>query len=333
VKFFLNFTTSKIWNLFPSWVAIPKTLCYVLRKLDMLELQYPIKFFQENGETLNKTIRNLIIFSLFTVGGGWLGIWLNHVTGNTMPPMQSLGVLVWLISPALSGFLLRAFGGDGWKDSGLRLNLRSGWKWYLAAILVYPLAALLTSGLVLPLGFISADGFAVQGFGTYLSIAGTMFVGSLMKNFFEEFAWRSYLTPRLDAAKIHPILNHFITGVLWWSWHLPYYYYFLDRATLESALTTSIPVFLIIGFFVMFPTAILFGELRLISKSTWVVFLLHCTINAFSMPLIANGFIKVNGAMGVVFTPTNEGILTSLLMGAAGLLLYQRRMKQLDEGN
>jgi membrane protease YdiL (CAAX protease family) len=277
---------------------------------------------------MNKIIRNIIIFSLFTVGGGWLGIWLNQVTGNTMPPMQSLGALVWLMSPALSGFLLRALGGDGWKDSGFGLNLISGWKWYLVAILVYPLAALLTFSLAALFGFISADGFAAQGFGAYLSIAGIMLVGSLMKNFFEEFAWRSYLTPRLDATKIHPMLNHLITGILWWSWHLPYYYYFLDRAILKSALTTSLPVFLAIGLIVLFPTAILFGELRLISKSTWTVFLLHNVINAFSMPLLMNGFIKVNGKMGVIFAPTNEGILTSLLMGAAGLLLYRRRMKQ-----
>jgi membrane protease YdiL (CAAX protease family) len=275
-----------------------------------------------------KKIRNIIIFSLFTVGGGWLGIWINSVTGNTQPPMQSLGALVWLTSPALSGFLLRALGGDGWKDSGFGLNLPSGWMWYLAAILVYPLAALLTFSLAAPLGFISADGFSAQGFGAYISIVGVMFVGSLMKNFFEEFAWRSYLTPRLDAAKVHPILNHLITGILWWSWHLPYYYYFLDRAVLESALTTSFPVFLVLGLIVLFPTAILFGELRLISKSTWTVFLLHNVINAFSMPLLINGFIKVNGTLGTIFTPTNEGILTSLLMGAAGLLLYQRRMKQ-----
>jgi membrane protease YdiL (CAAX protease family) len=276
---------------------------------------------------MNKTIRNLVIFSFFTVGGGWLGIWLNQVTGNTMPPMQSLGALVWLTSPALSGFLLRALGGDGWKDSGFGLNLISGWKWYLVAILIYPLIALLVFGLASLFDFISADGFAAQGFGAYLSVVGVMFVGSLIKNFFEEFAWRSYLTPRLDATKIHPLLNHLITGILWWSWHLPYYYYFLDRAVLESALTTSFSVFLIIGLVVLFPTAILFGELRLISKSTWMVFLLHNVINAFSMPLIINGFIKVNGTLGTIFTPTNEGIFTSLLMGAAGLILYQRRMK------
>ncbi|MBI5946214.1 MAG: CPBP family intramembrane metalloprotease [Chloroflexi bacterium] len=277
---------------------------------------------------MNKIIRNIIIVALFTVGGGWLGIWLNNVTGNTQPPMQSLGVLIWLATPALSGIFLRAFGGDGWKDSGFGLNLLSGWKWYLVGILVYPLAAVLTFGLAALLGIVSADGFAAQGFGAYLSAAGVMFVGSLMKNIFEEFAWRGYLTPRLDAAKVHPMLNHLIVSILWMTWHLPYYYYYLDRATLNSALTTSIPVFIITGYIVMFPTAILFGELRLISKSVWPVFVLHNVINALSMPLLINGFIKVNGLLGFVFTPTNEGIVTSILFGAAGLLIYQYRMKK-----
>jgi membrane protease YdiL (CAAX protease family) len=278
---------------------------------------------------MNKTIRNIIIVALFTVGGGWLGIWLNNVTGNTQPPMQSLGALVWLTTPALSGILLRAFGGDGWKDSGFGLNLISSWKWYLMAILVYPLAGLLSFGLATASGAISADGFAAQGFGEYISAAGVMLVGSLMKNIFEEFAWRGYLTPILNAAKIHPMLNHLIVGILWWAWHLPYYYYFLDRTVLKSSITTSIPIFLIIGLFVMFPTAILFGELRLISKSVWPAFILHNVINALSMPLIINGFIKVNGSMGTIFTPTNEGIFTSILFGAAGLILYQYRIKKM----
>ncbi len=275
-----------------------------------------------------KTIRNTIIVALFTVGGGWLGVWLNDITGNTQPPMQSLGVLIWLTSPASAGLFLRAFGGDGWKDSGFGLNLLSGWKWYLVAILVYPLASLLTFGLAVVFKAISADGFATQGFGAYLSAASVMLVGSLMKNIFEEFAWRGYLTPRLDAAKVHPILNHLIVGILWWSWHLPYYYYFLDKAMLQSYLTVSLPVFLVIGLFVMFPTAILFGELRLLSKSVWPVFILHCVINGVSTPLILNGFIKLNGWMGVVFAPSNEGIVTSILFGIAGLMLYQYRTKK-----
>jgi membrane protease YdiL (CAAX protease family) len=262
------------------------------------------------------------------VGGGWLGIWLNNVTGNTMPPMQSLGALVWLTTPALSGIFLRAFAGDGWKDSGFGLNLLSGWKWYLVAILVYPLASLLTFGLAALFSIATADGFAAQGVAAYFSVAGTMFVGSLMKNIFEEFAWRGYLTPRLEAAKVHPMWNHFIVSILWMTWHLPYYYYYLDRAVLNSAITTSVPVFLITGYIVMFPTAILFGELRLLSKSVWPVFILHNVINALSMPLLMNGFIEVKGPLGFIFTPTNEGVVTALLFGVAGWMLYQYRMKK-----
>ncbi|HMZ06189.1 MAG TPA: CPBP family intramembrane metalloprotease [Anaerolineales bacterium] len=275
---------------------------------------------------MNKVIRNIIIVALFSVGGGWLGIWLNNVTGNTQHPMQSLGALVWLTSPALSGFALRALGGDGWKDAGFGLNLREGWKWYLAAILVYPLASLLTFGLGAATGMVHADGFATQGFGAYLSTAGIMFVGSLMKNFFEEFAWRSYLTPRLEAAHVSPMVNHLIVGVLWMSWHLPYYAYYLDRATLEASITTNIPTFLALGYLVMFPTAILFGELRLISKTTWTAFLLHNVVNALSMPLLINNFIKVESPFGFIFTPTNEGVITSILFGAAGWVLYRYRI-------
>lgn len=273
---------------------------------------------------MNKIIRNIIIVGLFTVGGGWLGIWLNNVTGNTAPPMQSLGALVWLLSPAFSGIFLRAFGGDGWKDAGFGLNLRSGgWVWYLVAILVYPLAGLLSFGLALLTGAISAEGFAAQGFGAYFSAAALITVGSLMKNIFEEFAWRSYLTPRLEAAGVPRFWNHLIVGILWWSWHLSYYAYYLDRATLKSFLSTSLPVFLALGLVSLVPTAILFGELQLASKSTWPAYILHNLINGLSMPLLINGFIKINPPLGTLLTPTNEGFLTSILLGLAGLIIYK----------
>jgi hypothetical protein len=89
-----------------------------------------------------------------------------------------------------------------------------------------------------------------------------------------------------------------------------------------------VPVFLLTGYLIMFPTAILFGELRLLSKSVWPVFLLHQVINALSMPLLINGFITLNGPLGFFFTPTNEGIVTSVLFGLAGWMLYQIRTKQ-----
>jgi hypothetical protein len=46
------------------------------------------------------------------------------------------------------------------------------------------------------------------------------------------------------------------------------------------------------------------------------------------MPLLLNGFIKTNGVLGTIFSPTNDGIFTSILFGVAGWLLYQYRMKK-----
>ena len=70
------------------------------------------------------------------------------------------------------------------------------------------------------------------------------------------------------------------------------------------------------GYIVMFPTSILFGGLRLISKSIWPAFLLHNIVNALRMPLLINGFIHVDGPLGTTPTPAREGILTSPLCSA-----------------
>lgn len=239
--------------------------------------------------------------------------------------------MIWLTSPALAGVALCLLGGDGWKDAGLSPRPLSGWKWYVVALLGYPLGALIVTALALAIGILSLEGFVAKGFMAYPAAAGAMLTGSLLKNIFEEFAWRGYLTPRLDAAKVHPLLNHTIVGFLWWSWHLPYYYYFLDRATLDAAITTEVPVFLAVGLFVMLPTSILFGELRLVSKSVWTGFVMHSVVNALSMPLLINGFIKLQEPFGFVFTPTNEGVLTALLLGVIGWFIYRYRKKKAME--
>lgn len=277
---------------------------------------------------MNRNYRNIGLVAFFSIFGGWIGIWLNNVTGNTAPPMQSLGALFWLTSPALTGIVLRAFGGDGWGDAGFWLHIKSSWKWYIIAILVYPVIALLVSGIALLTGSMTVEGFYMQGFSAYLALVTFMLGASFMKNIFEEFAWRGYFSQRLEAAKIHPLINHAIVGVIWWSWHLPYYYYFLDRQQFANFLGKTSPIaFIALALFSTFPTAVLFGELRLISKSVWTVFILHEVINALSMPLLLNGFISLQGIPGTIFSPTNDGILTSILFGAAGLMIYNYRLK------
>ena len=277
---------------------------------------------------MKSSTRNILIFSLLSIFGGWLGIWLNRLTGDSAPPLQSLGALVWLVTPAVSGLALRAFGGDGWKDAGFGLKLVSGWKWYLAALVVYPLLTLVGLGLSLAAQTINADGFAVLGLQAYIAAVGALLTGSLVKNIFEELAWRGYLAPRLEAARVHPLLGHAITAVVWWAWHLPYYYYFLNRADLQAATPYGVPVFLLLGLLVLYPTAIFFGELRLASGSVWTAVLLHEVVNAISMPLVLKAFITSQHLGSLFLSPTNDSVFMSLLMGALGYWMYRARMSR-----
>ena len=81
---------------------------------------------------MNKHKRNIIIFSILSVGGGFLGMFIDRLD----PPadrMQGLGTLVWLATPLVANLLLRALGGDGWKDFGFKPHFKDSWRWYLAS--------------------------------------------------------------------------------------------------------------------------------------------------------------------------------------------------------
>jgi hypothetical protein len=44
---------------------------------------------------------------------------------------RSIWLFLSLLILEARGILLRAFGGDGWKDAGVDLNLLASWGWYL----------------------------------------------------------------------------------------------------------------------------------------------------------------------------------------------------------
>ncbi len=275
---------------------------------------------------MNKSIRNLIIFGIISMGGGFLGITLDRLSPPE-DPMQGLGALLWLISPLAANLLLRGFGGDGWKDFGLKPHFKDSWPWYLAAMLIVPVAVGATLGVGILFRAVSLTGFGERGWTAFLPFAAAAFIGAMGKNIFEEFAWRGYLTPRLEALNVHPLLNSLLTGVVWAGWHIPYYLYYLDRAVLRD--NTSLPLtgFIALSFVLLVFQSLAYGELRLLSKSVWTVWLLHNIANAISLPLLAEGFVTVkSGWVEAVLSPGTQGLLHSLLMGLVGLgLLWYRR--------
>lgn len=277
---------------------------------------------------MKKSIRNLVIFAVVTLGCGFLGMFLDRLV-PPQDPMKGLGVLLWLVSPLAVNLLLRALGRDGWKDLGLRPNFKDGWIWYPAALLIAPLVVLITLGLGTVFRAVSISGFTRMGFSALLPLMVAAFGAAMLKNIFEEFAWRGYLTPRFEAIKLHPFLSSLLTGLIWAGWHIPYYLYFLDRAELRAHTSLQLPVFIILSFLLLPFHALAYGELRLLSKSVWPVWLLHTVANAISMPLISAGFVTLRGGfVGALLSPGTEGIIHSLLMGLVGLGLYFYRRRR-----
>ena len=278
----------------------------------------------------SKSIRNIIIFSIVAVGCGYLGILIDSLNPPG-DPMQGLGALIWLASPLVANILLRLLGGDGWKDFGIKPNFRKGWVFYITALLAAPVITLIILGFGTIVNAFSITAAAAGGLEAFIPLVAIAFVSSMFKNIFEEFSWRGYLTPRLEAIGVHPFLNSLITGFIWAGWHIPYYLYFLDRSILETHTSLNLPVFIALSFFLLSLQALAYGELRLASKSLWPVWIMHTIANAISLPLLSGGFISLKkGVMGVFFSPGSEGVLYALLMGILGLFLYRKRKRNLS---
>jgi membrane protease YdiL (CAAX protease family) len=175
-------------------------------------------------------------------------------------------------------------------------------------------------------GAISFPGFASDGVGLFLQLVAVGFVTNLVKNIFEEFAWRGYLTPKLKLLGVPDLANHAIVGVVWALWHLPYWIGLLEPATLQSFTGLSLPAFILLSVMGLVTSAILHGELKLVTGSIWPPVLLHTVLNALTLPLLAEGFIAFEGGEAL-FTPGVGGILGAVLITLVGLWVYRSRAK------
>lgn len=275
-------------------------------------------------------VRNLAIFALAAASAGWIGLGLNTAFG-LIDPTQNLGMLVFLLLPFLTGLLLRGLGGDGWGDIGWKTHVRSGGVGYGVALLGYPVIV----GILLLIGYlaggISFENFAFtkaggfSGMGALFFSFWFMFAADFVKNIFEEFAWRGYLTPRLQAAGLHDLLNHLLTGVVWASWHIPYWLFLLNQSTLADFTSMSLAVFIPLSIVNIVTSALLYGEVRLLTGSTVAAVVLHSSANAITLSLLLQDFITIKPSTEIWLTPGGNGLIGIILVTLTGLGLYVYR--------
>lgn len=270
-----------------------------------------------------RTVRNIIIFAALVIALGWAGFMIARSDGTE--DSRQLGLLLFIIGPVVAMVLLRLLFGDGWKDLGLHPHFKGNLIWYLASILIYPVVV----GLVILIGIIvGTTNFTGKSFGTFLAAVGTAFVGVLVKNIFEEFGWRGYLTPRLDSLNIRPLTNHLITGLIWGVWHIPYWLALVTPQEMSSITSKSLGLFIVTSIIGIIASSIIFGEIRLATGSVWPAWLLHNVNNAVIAAVITGGFLTVKPAADLWLTPGMDGILSIALIVIVGLADYRRRTKK-----
>lgn len=262
----------------------------------------------------NKTLRNVIIFSIVALSCGWIGRLVDLQAGTD--ENGSLGQLIWIMSPLMAIVIMRSWMGDGWKDFGIKPRIKGNMLLYVFSILFFPLMTAIIVGISLGLGWTDMS----PSSSPYLAAFGMALLPSFIKNIFEEFAWRGYMAPKLFTLGYNRLLVHIAVGVIWGAWHFPYLLRFVD--TTESMIT-YIPR-MMIGVIVM---AILYGEILLMTRSVWPAVIMHTVGNAFIDTLILKKFIHVHEEFSYVAMPSPEGILTIALTGLAGLWIYKRRKR------
>lgn len=139
--------------------------------------------------------------------------WIGYTSGQPLFG-QPRYALLWIVTPLGVSLILRAFAGDGWKDFGIKLNLKGNLIWYVIAILIYPVVTTLVMITGSVSGSITFPGFSLSTPGMFLTFFAMGLLPGFFKNIFEEFTWRGYLTPKVHSLHINDFAGHLIVGLI-----------------------------------------------------------------------------------------------------------------------
>lgn len=266
-----------------------------------------------------RTLRDVILFSFVAVVCGWVGVGVDKLLGQPSN-LESLGALIFISSPILCMVLLRLFGGDGWKDLPLKPNFRRNARWYLFAIVVYPVVIGITLFVGKLFGWVDVSKFSIAA---YFPVFIAAFLPQCLKNIFEESVWRGYLTVKVEQLTQNEWLVYLVVALVWQVWHLPYYLILLDDAYLASFFPFGNVLFVVTSFVVIGVWTIMYTEIFFLSRSLLLVVLMHAMEDSLN-PLISDGFAVVSPDKALLVSPS-FGLIPLLLYLVIGLWLRRIR--------
>jgi membrane protease YdiL (CAAX protease family) len=271
----------------------------------------------------SKIKRNLIIFITITLTSGWLGVFVDTLL-TEQPEGDTLGMGMWLVLPLLSAIVLSIVGRD-WKNAGLTPRFKGNIKWYLFSLIVFPLAALISLGIAMIFGAVELSGINIS---KILPLIAVGFGINIIKNIFEEFAWRGYFTPKLIELKANDWVLYLISGLVWALWHLPYYLVFINDDGIFESLFVSRIGFALIAIVAMSCWNILYVEMFRLTKTVWTCTVMHAAEDGFVAFLFMGGYYTFTGGTNLWIFDPHVGILATIMILAAGLILRKIRLKR-----
>ena len=273
--------------------------------------------------TNKKTLRNVILFSLVAISCGWIGVGVNQLLGEPSN-LESLGSGIFIASPIVCMILLRLLGGDGWKDFPIKPRFKQNTRWYIFAIVVYPMVIGITLFVGKLLGWVDVSKFSVAA---YFPVFATAFLPVFIKNILEETAFRGYLTVKMEQLTKNEWLIYVVVAFVCQICHLPYNLIFLDDAYQATFFPYSKELFVLVSFVVIAVWTIMYTEIFFLSRSLLLVVLMHSMKDALN-PLISEGFTIILPDKTLLVSPL-FGLIPTLIYLAIGL--YLRRIRKSKE--
>ena len=270
-----------------------------------------------------KTRRNILVFILLALASGWLGVLVDLSIGP-QPGDETLGMGVWLVLPLLATLLLRLSAGDGWKDIGLRPNFLKNINWYLVSVIIFPIVTALVLALGTVMGWVSLSNFNTK---TFIAGFSSLLIANFIKNIFEEFVWRGYLTTKLLSLGSKDLWVYLIVGGIWGLWHLPYYLFFLPQADMNQVLPVDRLLFSLIAIVTMTGWSVMFVELYRITGSIWSVVVLHTIEDSLINHLVTDGHLTIGLRKEILISPI-VGVITCAFYITVGLWLRRSRVSK-----
>ena len=272
------------------------------------------------GAPTASPLTRLVVFSVVTLGSGWIGLLVNNALGIPHS-MQSLGTLIWIMTPVLAGAVMAL------SDPSLRRSYVASWlpgrlRAYGVALAAFPLSFAVAIAVGWAAGWLTPTGLGAFGGVVAANVAGTV-----LKNVAEEGAWRGYLAPALISRKLSDPWVWLISGMIWSLWHIPYYGWLLDESLTRSVYDVPPIVYALMTVPIMICWAPLFTELRVLSGSIWPGLIAHSIANLSQIPL-SKGGLPITPGWELLVSPL-VGVIPHAIILAAGLGLWARRTGRL----